>query len=249
LSLILRRNLCTALLLWLLVAGPSACAEPNNIYFIGNINKKSVERIAHQLDLASISGSKPVLLITSGGGDVLSLTELLRVTNGRLDYVFVSRECLSACAAFVSLVDAKVRVSSSAVIGFHGDAETTAVLIEKYRLKQNLSCAYKDVQPILELRARKGMSYQKVAMATISRMNITSPQLKEDGYGRSGCSGLTFTSSRRYWFPTSKQMRTVFHMDVVGTPCNDNVMCIVKFADARWGNHDDLVVGDENKYQ
>ena len=216
------------------------------ISIYGEINKESIMSINDEInnDLLKQWIFYRVL-VTSNGGDVRSLMELIKLSDLYVDKIFLYKECLSACATYILTAKADVTASDRAVIGLHGDADTALLKIEQSNFLDKYKCVYNDALPIKQFRLNKGLNYQSVAENSIRRLKINSPAPSRYIYGDKGCLGATFTMSYRMWFPTSKQISEIYHKKISGNLCNDSENCIRTYAISRWKSDKDIVIGDK----
>lgn len=212
---------------------------------VGPINAGTVKSVENQLDRLKQQRITPQLFLISysPGGDADALLQLVDVVNANADQVFVSGECLSACAEFLLLVNKPIIASKNAKIGFHGDALTANALIRPLGLKGAFPCIERRAELSRSFLERRGVNADQVTRLMIKRLTISRAQeVEAEG---DGCRDARFYSMYRMWFPTTEELRSLLNIDIKGPICSDDTNCIRKFATERWTDKPTIVVGDK----
>jgi len=86
----------------------------------GNVNKENIEEIINAID-----NSVNKVIITSGGGEVVSNIRLAKLIREKGIEIEVDGYCMSSCFNYIFLASVKRSIQNSAVLEFHGGVETT----------------------------------------------------------------------------------------------------------------------------
>ena len=217
----------------------------NAVRVVGNVSPGMVSVVSDQITTIKRSGKQPGLLMISysSGGDAESLLKLVDLANRNVQGVFVSGECLSACAEFLYLVNKRVIAAKNAKIGFHGNALTASRLVRSFNLKGDFNCIDRRAAKSARFLRERGADPTQGANAMLRRLQfykaIEAPSNLKDG-----CQNANFFSQFRMWFPTTDQMRSLLGMNIKGPTCSDDEACLKSFASKRWGAKPDVLIGD-----
>jgi hypothetical protein len=234
----------------------TACKAQETAFvrLVGPINDRAVAYVEKQISkLPARSGTSDVMFRIgySPGGDAKSLFRLVELVTKHADTVFVSGECLSACAEFLYLIDKPITAHRNAAIGFHGNALTNQRLSRTFKVVPNGKCTDWGKQFSAALRA-KGVDPGVATQELIRRLGYYK-MTNESSVIESGCMTTRSFSKYRFWFPTTAQLKSIFGMKVGGSVlgvrtearvCADDLPCITQFALKKWGVKPDVIVGD-----
>jgi hypothetical protein len=186
-----------------------------------------------------------VLQLSSPGGDAFSLLRLYELTRGRIRTLVVTGDCFSACAEFVQLTTAPVRVSPKTIIGFHTNGVIASLILEKHKLPGSFECSHRRADKFREIMTARSVNADKTAIEVMRRLRYVSVRSAPKLQSEAGCSEAIFRSEYRLWLPTSEQLRKTFKVDLIGTLCTDNPECLHSRLRTIWGEYPEVVVGDE----
>ena len=146
----------------------------NAVQTVGPINPSAVSLIKSEIKSMKDHGKHPDLLMISysPGGDVRSLLQLVELANGNVNRVFVSGECLSACAEFLYLVDKPIIAAKNAKIGFHGDALTASRLVHPLGLTGPFVCLDQEAAGFARLLKSRGGDARTGSDAMLQRLRF-----------------------------------------------------------------------------
>jgi hypothetical protein len=150
--------------------------------------------------------------------------------------------CLSACAEIILPSAAKYSALSFKglpIIGFHQNSEIFRVALLDSSKPAFEYCTNKLNQRFMRFvqevgRSMKSFKLQAVAVAAVPKSGIVS----------ANCLSSSVKLERRYWFPTSQQLKSVFAIDVPGRVCADVPNCIQKVLSVIGKDGDKYLVGE-----
>jgi ATP-dependent protease ClpP protease subunit len=230
----------------LLSASSASCQTPESAKFrlVGPINSRSVEFVKKQtlrLPKASDRTDIQFLMGHSPGGDADALLDLVRLSDAHANSIFVSGECLSACAEFLFLSGKPITAHPAAKIGFHGNALTAQFVANSLGVQD--SCLENRAAEFERILRRRGIDPNISRDQVVRHVLVMGPKPGESAVGKK-CGQFNYSSKYRFWFPSSDQLRSVFGLKINGPVCADDVRCIADYASEKWGPRANVVVGD-----
>lgn len=226
-------------------SGSCQAQATDSFRLVGPISERSVEFVKRQtsrLPLASSESNIRFLIGNSPGGDADALLKLALITDRHANSLFVSGECLSACAELLFLSGKPITAHPAAKIGFHGNALTALFVATSLGIDDE--CLKRRAAQFEGILRERGINPHEARDAVIKRLLIMGPKPGEAPVGQK-CGQLNYSSKYRFWFPTTVQLRSIFGLNIDGPVCADDSQCISEFVTRKWGPRADVVVGDE----
>jgi hypothetical protein len=209
---------------------------PSALTINGSIDDGVVSEIR-----SNISAGQEVI-ITSHGGKAdpsILLAETILKNNIKLKVV---SHCLSACAELIIPAASSVEMIDQPLIGFHGNAFYYFNLLKKVGDEKVAQCEVGRTERFSRIYDLKGIN-KDTWRHQLSRLRIIDIQ-KTDMYDERGCRIYNFYTKHKYWFPTSKQLSSIFGYRFKGTLCSDDINCMKRRLAEIWYAGDSFVVGD-----
>jgi hypothetical protein len=220
-----------------------AQSTPSDILRMGGyraVSGKLNEKYFHSFD-KSLREGRPIFLSSSGGDAqiALKIAKLIKVNHPTLK---IGGVCLSACAEIIlpsAIKYSEFSFQGEPLIGFHQNSEifrrnlssNSKILFS--RCLQDLNHDFLKFQKDVNIK-QNSIDFQ--IMALLPRKSSAS--ISND------CESSTIELYRKYWFPSSDQLKSIYGMIVPGRVCADTPMCIERVLSVIGKNGDRFVVGE-----
>lgn len=196
--------------------------------------------------ISFISKVKPgsTIIVKSEGGRVYPSIELAQIIHAKRLHVVLDDFCYSACAELIIPAAIDIKAVNEPLIGVHGNPVIYQKILRDIGFNEDARCDEDMVQGFRDIYRIKGINANEVAQAEIDRLKFMGIWKTNRG-DEHGCRVFTSPNYISVWFPSRKQLKTIFKTEISGAICADSMACIKRKIAKNWKPGSIYVVGDK----
>ena len=190
-----------------------------------------------------LSEAGAISLSSTGGKAEIALDIADQIKNKKEWRITIEGVCLSSCAEILlpaASQFANLSFRGLPIIGFHQNSEIFRLVLSDGSQSAFENCINGLNDRFLRFarevgRNKKSFEMQAIAVAAVPKSGIVSTD----------CSSSFVRLNRKYWFPTSEQLKSIFAIDVPGRVCADSLTCIQKVLTVIGNDGEKFLVGNK----